>query len=164
MVDATLDVSATVTQVKASPNTPTDTKDGKRNNFRRGNDASIVEKDLHNFSGKTPEMEVVLTLLTENVQKGVPFEKFQEKLRIYALKNFKHAKDVIPLIVDIKDLKESFEVYNMPADLEEEEKQSLMKFKLWEMRLKKFLDREEKLSKNIIKIYGIVLGQCMPSL
>jgi len=67
-------------------------------------------------------------------------------LRIYALKNFKHAKDVIPLIVDIKDLKENFEVHNMPADLEEEEKWSPMKFKLWEMCLQKFLDHGEKLS------------------
>jgi len=51
-------------------------------------------------------------------------------LRIYKLKNFKHAEDVILLIVDIKDWKENFEVHNMPADLEKEEEWSPLKFKL----------------------------------
>ena len=35
---------------------------------------------------------------------------------------------------------------------------------MWEMRVKKYIDRDEVLTLNANKLYGIVIGQCTPPL
>ena len=45
-----------------------------------------------------------------------------------------------------------------------ENKKNAMKLKRWEMRMKHFLDWEEQLKENKVKIYGLVIGQCTPAL
>ena len=35
---------------------------------------------------------------------------------------------------------------------------------MWEIRVKKYMDREEVLTENANKLYGIVIGQCTPPL
>ena len=36
--------------------------------------------------------------------------------------------------------------------------------KIWEIRVKKYMDREEVLTENANKLYGIVIGKCTPPL
>jgi len=52
----------------------------------------------------------------------------------------------------------------MPAGLTAEEKAKPAKMKMWEMRLKRYSDREETLSENMRRLHGIIIGQCAPSL
>ena len=39
-----------------------------------------------------------------------------------------------------------------------------MKMKMWEMQVKKYIDREQVLTENANKLYSIVIGQCKPPL
>ena len=36
--------------------------------------------------------------------------------------------------------------------------------KMWEIQVKKYMDREEVLSENANNLYGIIIGQCTPPL
>ena len=53
---------------------------------------------------------------------------------------------------------------NMPKELTKTEQESKMKMKMWEMRVKKYLERKEVLTENANKLYGIVIGKCTPTL
>ena len=79
------------------------------------------------------------------------------------LKNFSRAEDVVSLIVDLEDPTNVFEG-KMPTELSTEDQNSKVKMKVWEMRLKRYLDREDVLTENINRLYGIMIGQCTPSL
>ena len=46
-------------------------------NYKRTHDSL----EIKNFVGETPDFEGVLSLMTERVSKGIPFEKFQERLK-----------------------------------------------------------------------------------
>jgi len=59
---------------------------GNRMSHRRNNRRTYGSSEVKNFSGETSKLEAVLALLTEKVDKEVPFEKFQDKLKNYALK------------------------------------------------------------------------------
>ena len=52
----------------------------------------------------------------------------------------------------------------MPKELTKTEKESKMKMNMWEMRVKKYIDREQVLTENANKLYSIVIGQCTPPL
>ena len=44
------------------------------------------------FKGETPELNAVLGPITERLDQGVTFEKFQDVLKNYVLKNFTQAR------------------------------------------------------------------------
>jgi len=77
-----------------------------------------------------------LGLLTERLDNSVSFDKFQEKIKNYVLKNFKKAEDIIELIVESKDPTVLFGLKHMPADFTDEEEAKLAKIKMWKMRFK----------------------------
>ena len=52
----------------------------------------------------------------------------------------------------------------MPKDLTTTEEGSNIKLKMWEIRVKKYMDRKEVLTENANKLYDIVIGQCTPPL
>jgi len=136
-------------------------RNNSRHNFRRHNDSGT---DVKGFVGETPKLDAVLVLLTERVDKGTSFEKFQERLKTYALKNFKNAKDVIGLIINMDDPKADFQMKYAPKDLDVTEANNLFVMKMWKLRAKIYVDREEMLGANIHRIYALVLGQCTPAL
>ena len=68
------------------------------------------------------------------------------------------------MVKNLKDPFPNFETKHMPKDLTATEEGSKMKMKMWEMRVKKYMDREEVLTENVNKLYGIVIGQCTPPL
>jgi len=51
-----------------------------------------------------------------------------------------------------------------PEDLPEDEEVRTIKLKIWEMRVKRYLDQEEILQENVNKLHGLMIGQCMPAL
>jgi len=138
------------------------TKNNARKNggrFLKNNEYAQVQF----FLGDTPKLDAVLSIVSERPEKGVSFEKFQEKLKVYVLKNFHKGQDVIKLIMDLEDPLPDFESNNAPTDLPENET-STAKIELRKLRLKRYLDREELLTGNIVKLYGIIYGQCTPAL
>ena len=57
-----------------------------------------------------------------------------------------------------------FETNNAPVDLTEVELASPVRVKMWEICIKRYLDREWKLRGNLHKLYSVVLGQCTHAL
>lgn len=84
------------------------------------------------------------------------FKKAQE----LHLENMKRVEDVMCLINELKSHMTDFEEKNAPKDPTPEEERSVAKMKMWELRLKIYLEREELAVGNMHKIYRIVLGQC----
>ena len=93
-----------------------------------------------------------------------PIRKISREIKNYVLKNFVRDEDVVSMIVDLKDPKSGFETKFSPTDLDDEDQSSATKVKIWELKVKKYLDREEKLEKNTNKIYALTIGQCTPVL
>ena len=69
-------------------------RNGRR--WNRKNDASIGENRC--FAGETLGIYAVMVLMSERLNKGTSFEKFQEKLANYFLKNLSKTENVIILI------------------------------------------------------------------
>jgi len=49
--------------------------------------------DLRSFLGETPELDAVIGLLSERLDKGVTFERFRDQVKNYVLKNYKKAEE-----------------------------------------------------------------------
>ena len=80
------------------------------------------------------------------------------------LENFHKAEDIVEMVTNLKDPCTNFETKHMPKDLTSTEEGSKIKMKMWEIRVKKYMDREEFLTENANNLYGIVIGQCTPPL
>jgi len=74
-------------------------RNNRRGNYRRS-EAGHVGSEMRAFEGKTSELNGVLGLLTENLNHGVTFDVFQERVKNYILKNYKYAEDIIVLVTD----------------------------------------------------------------
>ena len=144
-----------------NPPTNTGARNGRRP-FRRTGQSS--NRDTKSFVGETKELEVVLSLMTERVENAVSFEKFQEGLRNYVLKTYKKGEDIIPLVDRLEDPTSDFATRHEPADLTTEEMASPTKVKMWEIKVKRYMDREETLHENLNKLYAVVIGQCTNAL
>ena len=68
------------------------------------------------------------------------------------------------MVTNLKDPFTNFKTKHMPKDITTTEEGSKIKMKMWEIRVKKYMDREEVPTESANKLYGIVIGQCMPPL
>ena len=96
------------TSASATP-TPTSNESGsaykgnRRWNSRRGNEGGTRGSEQKYFKGETPELNAVLRLITERLDQGVTFEKFQGVLKNYVLKNFHKAEGIVEMVTNLKD-------------------------------------------------------------
>ena len=123
-------------------NTTTTSKRIGRRQYRRYDGKAGKNRD---FMGETPELDIVLCLKSERLNKSVPFKKFQERLSNYVLKNIPRAEDVVMLINELQDPLQDFSDKNFPGCPSEEEQKSPIQMKMWEMRVKRFLGKEKTL-------------------
>ena len=68
------------------------------------------------------------------------------------------------MVTNLNDPFPNFETKHMPKELTKTKEESKIKMKMWKMRVNKYMDREEFLTENANKLYGIVIGQCTPPL
>ena len=131
---------APTTPASVTP-TPTRNESGntyrgnRRGRSRRGNKGGTRGSEQKNFKVETPELNSVLRLITERLDQGVTFEKFQDVLKNYVLKNFHKAEDIVEMVTNLKDLLPNFETKHIPKDLTTTEEGSKLKMKMWEIRV-----------------------------
>ena len=113
---------------------------------------------------KKPEIDGVLGLRTEWLDKKMSYSTFMEKMVEYVLREFTNASDVLPLVRDEVDPMVGFEAKNLPKDLSVVDKTSEVKVAVQQQRIKLYVTREMELDNNVRKIYGLVKGQCSHSL
>ena len=73
------------------------------------------------FKGETTNLNAVLGLITERLDQGVTFEKFQDVLKNCVLKNFRKAEDIVEIIIYLNDPVTNFVTNQIPDDLTEKE-------------------------------------------
>ena len=109
--------SASVTPTPTSNESGSAYKGNRRGNSRRGNKGGTRGSEQKYFNGETPELNAVLELITERLDQGVTFEKFQDVLKNYVLKNFHKAEDIVDMVRNLKYPCTNFETKHMPKDL-----------------------------------------------
>ena len=75
------------------------------------------DRSKKDFKGETSELNAVLGLIIERLDQGVTFEKFQDVLKNYVLKNFHKAEYIVEMVTNLKDPFPNFETKHMPKDL-----------------------------------------------
>ena len=132
--------SASATPTPTSNESGSTYKGNRIGNSRRGNEGGTRGLEQKDFKGETPELNAVLGLITERLDQGVTFEKFQDVLKNYVLKNFHKAEDIVEIVINLKYPCTNFETKHMPKDLTKTEGGSKIKMKMWEIRVKKYMD------------------------
>ena len=77
--------------------------------------------------------------------------------------HFRHAENIVCIATDVEGPIADSEARYMTEYLIEDEGKITSK-KMWEIKLKKYIYREEIMQENRNKIYAIVIGKCIPSL
>jgi len=111
---------------------------------------ALLSSEMRGFTGETLDLGAVLGLFSEKLDKSVSFDKFTDFIKNYMLKNYKNTEDIVCLIVDLEDPTTVFEANNAPEDLLSEEEKYNVKVKLWEMKIRRYLNRENTLKGNIM--------------
>ena len=109
--------SASATSTPMSNESGNTYRGNRRGSLRRGNEGGSRGSEQKDFKGETPELNAVLGIITESLDQGVTFEKFQEVLKKYVLNNFHKAEDIVKMVTNLKDLFLNFETKHMPKDL-----------------------------------------------
>ena len=108
------------------------TRRGKRReNFRRGYEGGSSWSEQKYFKGDTTKLNAVLGLITKRLDQEVTFDKLQDVLNNYVLKNFRKEEVIVEIINYINDPVSNFECKHMPDDLTEKEEESKIKMKIW---------------------------------
>lgn len=87
-----------------------------------------------------------------------------DKVRNYALTNFKNGKDIMPLFTDMKDPMPSFKNKHKTKTISEEDKKDSVEVDIYQEKIKMYVSREHTVSKNVEKAYGLMWGQCSAAL
>ena len=74
----------------------------RRGSSRRGNKGGTRGLEQKDFKVETPELNAVLGLITEKLDQGVTFEKFQDVLKNYVLKNLHKAAVIVEMVKNLK--------------------------------------------------------------
>ena len=102
--------SASATPTPTSNEIRSTYKGNRRGSLRRGNESGTRGSEQKYFKDKTPELNAVLGLITERLDQGVTFIKFQDILKNCVLKNFHKAEDIVEMVTNLKDLFPNFEI------------------------------------------------------
>ena len=114
----------TSTSTGASGNGNSNTQStGNRRNDRR----SQSNGNERTWQGEKPEIDGVLGLRTEWLDKKMSYSTFMEKMVEYVLREFTNANDVLSLVRDEINPTVDFEANNLPRDLSDEDKNSEVK-------------------------------------
>ena len=146
-----------------APDKPTDHKqDNKRNNgnTRRDNISFYQGAD---FKGENENIGVVLALRTERFNHKVVFSSFTDKLKNYVVSNFNDAKDIVPMIEELRDTTQDVQ-NDEPANLTGTDATNAVKVIIKTEQVKRWMRRIEIHKNNKSTLYGLVWGQCSAGL
>ena len=124
---------------------------------------SSSKKQGYDWLGENPDFGVVIGLRSERFNYKVTFTTFQEKLKVYALTNFKEARDMISIIESFEDPLAEIKK-DEPTDLTEVEKANQVTLWFKQERVKEYLIRLKTLKNNKESLYGLIWGQCSSGL
>ena len=71
------------------------------------------------MKGETPKLNTGIGIITKILYQGVTFDKFQDVLKNYVVKNFRKAEDIVEIINNLNYPVTNFERKHMPDDITE---------------------------------------------
>ena len=86
--------------------------------------------------------------MSKRLNKGISFEKFQERFINFIHKNLPKEEDVVVLVLDIQDTLNGFKGKKCLTDPNGEDQKKSMRMKNWELKVKRYLNREENVNEN----------------
>ena len=131
----------------------------RNNNARR----SLFSANERSWGGDKPEIGAVLGLRMETLDNKQSFRMFMEKMVEYVLREISNPNDVLELLTEQKDPRPALKA-NIPTGLSSEEKKNDVLVAIQSQRIKLYVSREMELDTNMLKIYGLIKGQCSRSL
>ena len=99
----------------------------------------------------------------EKMKYKIVFEVFIEKFIIYLTANMTGSKDVVKTILDRDNTLDRI-ANDIPKDLTAEEAKSPVQVLLKMEEVKKYGNRRQLAIDNLVKVYGLVWGQCSSGL
>ena len=146
----------------SAPDKMAEDQQGRKNGdnwSRRGQVSSVT----YNFEGAKSEIGGVLGMRHEKMKNKVVFDDFIEKFVIYLTANMTGARDVIKTVLDRDDTMARIDK-DEPKDLSTADAGSAVKVLLKTEEVKKFGHRKQLAKDNLVKIYGLIWGQCSSGL
>ena len=147
------------------PSTQEKPSEGEQNT--KGGDSwnrrTQVTSVAYNFEGAKIEIGGVLGMRHEKMKHKLVFDEFVEKFVVYLTANMTGAKDVIKTVLDRDDTLKRIDKEE-PKDLTDVEAKSAVKVLLKTDEVKKFGNRREQAKDNLVKIFGLIWGQCSTGL
>ena len=136
-----------------------------RNNNRSNNNSATTVQSTEgsSFEGGCPDVNAVVGLRTEKINKKVPFSVFTERLADYVITELKHASDIELSIRVLADPYQGFVERHKPQPLMFENPSFDEKY-MQQERIKSYIVRENTLKDNVIKVYGLIWRQCTSAL
>jgi hypothetical protein len=149
-------------------NTNNGAEDGNNNNNNndRNNDKTTNNNQnrfLYNLKGEVPSVGATLGTHNEQGERKDRFKNFQDKLAAYIKREYEYPEDIVVAIKDIKDPL-PFVESKMPTALTRDDISNPIKVKILDEKIKKYVNREETVISNKIKLYSLVWGQCSRAL
>ena len=151
-----------------SNNNKNNGRGGSNNNNNGRGDGNSNRRNLfsaneRSWGGDKPDIGAVLGLRSEYLDKKHSFCSFLEKLVEYVLHELNNPNDVLELLTEQKDPRPGLKA-NMPVKLDDTDKNNEVLVAIQQQRIKMYVMREMELETNILKIYGLIKGQCSYSL
>ena len=117
----------------------------------------------YDYKGEEPKVGVIMALRSERLNHKMIYSSFIEKLKNYILSNFDDAKDVVPIVEELRDTMQDV-LNDEPIELAPGEEKSRVKLWLKQEEVKRHMKRITNLRNNKETLYGLVWGQCSAGL
>ena len=149
----------------ASGNNNRNNGSGNNNPNRRNNNGgrSIFSANERAWGGDKPDIGSVLGLRVEHLDKKQSFRAFMEKMTEYVLREFNNSNDILALLTEQKGPRPGLKA-NIPVKLSDEDQKNDVLVAIQAQRIKMYVSREMELETNMLKVYGLIKGQCSHAL
>ena len=97
----------------------------------------------------------------EKFNKKLPFSQFVDKVYYYVISYFKECGDLKPIFKKLQDTMSKFETKHMPSAMENPNN---IQKEIQKEQVKQYIACEMLLKSNMVKVYGLVWGQCSAAL
>ena len=139
--------------------------DGKASNVQQGQKGRKypTHGQGYDYKGEHDKIGVILALRSEPFNHMVIYTCFVEKIKTYILSNFDDAKDLIPIVEELRDSMQDV-INDEPTELNPGNQNSMVKLWMKQEEVKRHVKRITNLKNNKETLYGVVWGQCSAGL
>ena len=115
------------------------------------------------FKGELEDFGAVLGTREERPNAKDQFLTFEDKLKLYVMKEYTNPQDLMPVVRDLEDPWPVME-RKKPEVQAGQDLSDFVTKQLLQEEIKQYMTRKTTLTSNLVKVFGVVWGQCSPGL